>query len=86
MIYLILLIGNFYFSNPLKAYENQYFDTEIQSIIMLMRYQNKQNNKNKIKYNTTKIDDCRCSINTLEKSVVKTFDVDICKRKIMIRN
>ena len=82
MIYLILLIGNLNFSNPLNAYENSYFKTEIESILMLQRFHNKQNNKNIIKYNTKKLDDCRCSINTIEKSLIKTFEVDICKRTI----
>ena len=77
-----MLIGNLYFPNYLSANANSYFNTEIQSIIMLMRFEQNQNNFNKRKYKTDKIDDCRSSINTIEKSVINTFEVDICKRII----
>ena len=77
-----MLIGNLYFPSYLSANANSYFNTEIQSIIMLMRFEQNQNNFNKRKYKTDKIDDCRSSINTIEKSVINTFEVDICKRII----
>ena len=82
MIFLIILIANLYFSNILGANANSYFNTEIQSIIMLMKFEQNQNNFNKKRYKTDKIDDCRSSINTIEKSVINTFEVDICKRII----
>ena len=77
-----MLIGNLYFPNYLSANANSYFNTEIQSIIMLMRFEQNQNNVNKKRYKTDKIDDCRSSINTIEKSAINTFEVDICKRII----
>ena len=80
MIFLVLLIGNFYISKPLFA--NHSFNTEIQSILMLMRFHDKQNNNKNIKYKTTKIDDCKCSINTIGKKTIRTYEVDICKRLI----
>ena len=77
-----MLIGNLYFPNYLSANANSYFNTEIQSIIMLMRFEQNQNNINKKRYKTDKIDDCRSYINTIEKSAINTFEVDICKRII----
>ncbi len=82
MIYLILLIGNLNFYNPLNASDNLYFNTEIQSILMFMRFQDKQKNNKNIKYKTKKIDDCKCAINTIGKNIINTFEVDICKRII----
>ena len=49
---------------------------------MLMRFHDKKNNKTNIKYKTKKINDCKCSINTIEKNAIRTFEVDICKRII----
>ena len=77
-----MLFGNLYFPSYLSANANSYFNTEIQSIIMLMRFEQNQNNINKKRYKTNKIDDCRSSINTIEKSAINTFEVDICKRII----
>ena len=80
MIFLVLLIANFCISKPLFA--DHSFNTEIKSILMLMRFHDKKNNKTNIKYKTKKINDCKCSINTIEKNAIRTFEVDICKRII----
>ena len=64
----------------------EYFDLEIKSLLMVMQNQKiKLFNKSEeiIRYRSFPVDKCRCIINVKKYSKVKSFEVDVCTKKII---
>ena len=79
LLLMVLLFSPF----NLLAYENKYF-LEIESILLVMRKEKKDNKLNKKDYASDPIDSCKCVVSVKEKNNITSFMADICKKEVDI--